>query len=227
MGSIQCLALILGVAVVALGGASEADRKADAIQHARGLLSRQLGVDDARVVVQSAEPAEWPDASLGCPEKGMQYAQVITSGYRVSLAVADRAFVVHVAGTHAVVCPPAGAAAKPGTGARAAEVGRVSASARRDLTSRLGLTPAEVKVTVVRDSPGKDAAGCTAPEADDTVGEAPGQAYEVEVRAQGRTYRYLARRDRVSLLRARFVEEPAGEKGNTPPAGRLPARAAA
>jgi hypothetical protein len=193
----QCLAFLLGVAV-AFGDASEASQRADAIRRARDLLARQVGTREERVVVQSAEPAQWPDASLGCSEKGMQYAQVVTSGYRVNLTVADREYEVHVAGPHAVVCQSEGAAAKPGIGARAAEVGRVSASARSDLARRLGLTPAEVKVTVVRDSSGKDAAGCSAPEAGDTLGDAGGQAYEVELRAQDRTYRYLARQGRVA-----------------------------
>ena len=195
MGGIQYLALMVGVAVAAFGNASGASQKDDAIRRARELLARQLATPELRVVLQSAEPAQWPNASLGCPEKGMQYAQMITSGYRVLLTVAGREYEVHVAGPHAVVCQPKGDAAKPGAGDRAAEIARVSASARRDLATRLGLTPAEVKVAVVRESSGKDTAGCSPPEADCDVAA---QVYEVELRAQDRTYRYLARQGRVA-----------------------------
>ncbi len=50
------------------------------------LLSRvaqKLGVAATELTVVSAEEVEWSDASLGCPEPGMFYAQVITPGWRV------------------------------------------------------------------------------------------------------------------------------------------------
>lgn len=37
------------------------------------------------VTLLSAEPVTWPDGSLGCPEPGMQYIQVLTEGFRVRL----------------------------------------------------------------------------------------------------------------------------------------------
>jgi len=43
----------------------------------------QLGVDPAAVTIVTSEKTEWPDASLGCPEEGGLYAQVITPGFRV------------------------------------------------------------------------------------------------------------------------------------------------
>jgi hypothetical protein len=36
--------------------------------------------------VERVESQEWPDASLGCPQQGMFYAQVITPGYVVVVA---------------------------------------------------------------------------------------------------------------------------------------------
>src|SRR4029453_5516856 len=54
-----------------------ADAKADLAQ------SANVAVNDIKV--KSAEPVEWSDSSLGCPQPGMMYAQVITPGYLIVL----------------------------------------------------------------------------------------------------------------------------------------------
>src|SRR5262245_35318492 len=170
-----------------------ADRKAEAIRRARELLAGQLGTAEARVVVQSAEPAQWPDASLGCPEKGMQYAQVLTSGYRVLATIGGREYEVHVAGSRAVLCPSEVSVSKPGAADRSLERVRVSDAARADLAIRLGLEPRAIKVKVIRSG----VAGKTCP-ADGQTKEvtAPGPAsgtggsYEIELIAQDRVHRY-------------------------------------
>jgi len=43
------------------------------------------GLDASTFVVASGEAVDWADSSLGCPEPGMGYMQVITPGYRVVL----------------------------------------------------------------------------------------------------------------------------------------------
>jgi hypothetical protein len=52
---------------------------------AKADLAARLGLSEADITVQSVEPVEWPDTSLGCPQPGMMYAQVITPGYQVLL----------------------------------------------------------------------------------------------------------------------------------------------
>jgi len=44
------------------------------------------GVDLTSATVVTAEAVEWPDGSLGCPELGMMYTQVITPGYQVVIS---------------------------------------------------------------------------------------------------------------------------------------------
>ena len=39
----------------------------------------------ASVSVLSGQPVDWPDGSLGCPEPGKSYAQVLTAGYLVMI----------------------------------------------------------------------------------------------------------------------------------------------
>lgn len=46
----------------------------------------RLGLTEGELSVVLVEPREWSDSSLGCPEPGMVYAQVITPGYLVIVA---------------------------------------------------------------------------------------------------------------------------------------------
>ena len=51
------------------------------------------GVTTAEVAVISVEEVTWSDRSLGCPQRDMQYQQVLTPGIRVILdAAGQRAF---------------------------------------------------------------------------------------------------------------------------------------
>lgn len=47
----------------------------------------RLGVDVEQVRVVLAVDVTWPDASLGCPQPGRLYAQVLTPGMLVELEV--------------------------------------------------------------------------------------------------------------------------------------------
>jgi WD40 repeat protein len=59
---------------------------------ARVNLAQRLGVEAEAVAVQSIEEAEFPDASLGVPEPGQMYAQVITPGYAIKLATEGQVY---------------------------------------------------------------------------------------------------------------------------------------
>jgi hypothetical protein len=55
-------------------------------------LADQLDLNSSDIQVVLVEAATWNDSSLGCPEKGMAYLQVITPGYRVILAAQGRQY---------------------------------------------------------------------------------------------------------------------------------------
>lgn len=46
----------------------------------------------------SIEPAEWGDASMGWPEPGKSYAQVITEGFRITARGAGKLYECRVSG---------------------------------------------------------------------------------------------------------------------------------
>lgn len=47
--------------------------------------AQRSGVAATMIVVQKGQATEWSDSSLGCPQPGMAYMQVITPGYQVLL----------------------------------------------------------------------------------------------------------------------------------------------
>jgi hypothetical protein len=55
-------------------------------------LATSLGVDEGAVTVVLVEEVVWADASLGCPQPGMAYAQVITDGMRIILQAEQTLF---------------------------------------------------------------------------------------------------------------------------------------
>jgi hypothetical protein len=174
---------------VAMAGAGEAGRD-DAVALARKTLAGALAVPVERVEVQKAEDVDWPDASLGCPEKDRRYAQVITPGHRVVLKAGGRTYEVHTAGSRAVVCPPVEGGGTVGApGAMLDAVAKLAAAARKDLAVRLSLPEAQVVVQFMRPTTWPDA-GLGCPEPVRTYAPGPVRGFLIELEAQGKTYRY-------------------------------------
>jgi hypothetical protein len=101
---------LLGAAVLSASApalAQEQEPPPDSvIQAALDAASAQLGVPYQLIVVMTAQ-RDWPDASLGCPEPGHAYAQIITPGYVVTLDTDDLLTEVQVntdTGSHAAIC---------------------------------------------------------------------------------------------------------------------------
>lgn len=77
------------------------------IDMARLDLAGREGITPEDVEVVSVENVDWPDTSLGCPQPGMMYAQVITPGKRVVLAIGEARYEYHTdMGKRAVLCQP-------------------------------------------------------------------------------------------------------------------------
>ncbi|MGC9400131.1 MAG: FG-GAP repeat domain-containing protein [Anaerolineae bacterium] len=72
---------------------------------AREDLAQRLDVALDKVTVESVSPTEFPDASLGAPEPGQMYAQVVTPGYVITLTVEGQTYRYHGAGERAVAVP--------------------------------------------------------------------------------------------------------------------------
>lgn len=72
-------------------------------------IADDLGLSESDVQVLITEPREWPDASLGCPEPGHAYADVITPGYLIVVQAGGEEFEFHTDERETVVrCGPVG-----------------------------------------------------------------------------------------------------------------------
>ena len=73
---------------------------------ARRFLAGELEVDEGDLRLESSEGVAWSDVSLGCPQEGMLYAQVITPGYKLVFDLSGTTHPVHTNsdGSNMVVC---------------------------------------------------------------------------------------------------------------------------
>lgn len=106
-------------------------------------LAAELGIAKDAIEVESVTEVDWRNSSLGCPKPGMAYLDAITSGHKVTLRANGQIYNVHEADNQAFVCklpsladvPPA---PEPG-------YGRLMLTAQRDLATRLGVPPRDIK----------------------------------------------------------------------------------
>jgi hypothetical protein len=76
-----------------------------AILLAREDLARRLDLAPEAIRLVSVEAVEWSDASLGCPQPGMMYAQVIPPGFLVVLEAVGQTYGYHTdTGRLVVLC---------------------------------------------------------------------------------------------------------------------------
>ena len=73
---------------------------------ARRDLASRLGVTERDIQFVAAESKTFTDASLGCPEPGMQYAQAQVPGWVLSFRRGERLFTYHADHERAIPCPP-------------------------------------------------------------------------------------------------------------------------
>lgn len=63
---------------------------ADVLEKVLTDAAGRTGVSRASVSAVSARAQTWNDGSLGCPEPGMAYTQVLTEGYQIMVSAAGR-----------------------------------------------------------------------------------------------------------------------------------------
>jgi hypothetical protein len=99
-----CIAATAGCADAQEGGPRVADSDTiepglrSLVDVAMGDLAMRLQVDPNQIAVVDAEAVVWPDASLGCPQPGMQYRQVPMDGARIRFEVGGTTYDYHAGG---------------------------------------------------------------------------------------------------------------------------------
>ena len=127
-------------------GASEqlTEQQRDVAQLAIDALAAELQIAKEGILVDTIRAVNWPDSSLGCPQPGRAYLEVVTPGHKVTLRADGRVHVVHEAKGRAFVCEKTRPYA--GIGPKGELVfSRQMLDARKDLSSRLGVPESEIK----------------------------------------------------------------------------------
>ncbi len=70
---------------------------------AKADLMQRLGVTEEAIVVKSVEAVQWRNSSLGCPQPGMMYAQVLTPGFEIVLEAEGQEYEYHTDSDRLVV----------------------------------------------------------------------------------------------------------------------------
>ena len=65
------------------------------VEMAQEDLAARLSIDISQIQLVEASETEWSDSSLGCPQPGMDYLQVITPGYLILLEVDAQTYEYH------------------------------------------------------------------------------------------------------------------------------------
>lgn len=79
----------------ALEACETVDDREQLIERAKADLAGRLTAAPEAIQVQSVKPTQFNDASLGVPEEGKTYAQVLTPGYIISLRVGQQIYRYH------------------------------------------------------------------------------------------------------------------------------------
>jgi hypothetical protein len=88
-----------------LGACPPVEGANEVIELAKAELARRLGISLKEVEVQSVKLTEFSDTSLGAPEPGKTYAQVVTPGYVIELTAEGRTYRYHASDDRIVVVP--------------------------------------------------------------------------------------------------------------------------
>lgn len=165
------------------------------VKAARRDLASRVDVEVEDVQIVTFESVEWSDSSLGCPEPGKMYLQVITPGYRVVFQAKGQTYEYHTdRGNRAVLCEK-GASGMTSQKLRLREMRDVVEKARDDLAQGEGIDPAAISIVeAVPISQLQQPAPC--PEASQLAGQS-GHDYQVVLQAEGETYVYRARGEKV------------------------------
>lgn len=69
--------------------------------------AKLANVSPQELVIVRADAVVWNDGSFGCPEEGMEYAQMLTNGYWVIISAARQTYDFRVGRDGSfLLCPP-------------------------------------------------------------------------------------------------------------------------
>lgn len=74
------------------------------IDEAKTDLAQRLSLPVEQITLLEAAAVTWPDGSLGCPEEGMAYAQVLSPGYLIRVEAGGQEYEYHASRSTVFYC---------------------------------------------------------------------------------------------------------------------------
>jgi hypothetical protein len=161
------------------------------------ITSEHLSVPVGELEIVSLEPIDWRDSSLGCPQPGRDYMQVITPGHLALVRQASAIYRVHMADGRGFICEndPKKLAASTPRPMLTLSQNQLEALARTDLAHRLGVRSDEISIIGTESVVWPDATlGCGT---DDELlkelsGSGPSKGFVIMLAHRSREYEYHA-----------------------------------
>jgi hypothetical protein len=180
--------LLAALAAAFVAFAAAAENEGAIAQLAIDALAEELQIAKEDIEVDTVRAVDWPDSSIGCPQPGRSYLQVITPGHKITLRANDRIFVVHESGQKAFVCQRTKAMGGV-TPELELEFGPQLVEARKDLAERLRVPESEILVISGEQHTWNDASlGCPVPGTMYAHAEVTGWVLTLKHRAHFFTY---------------------------------------
>jgi hypothetical protein len=172
------------------------------VRQAKEDLAQRLNVPIEDIELLMYEQVVWRDSSLGCPQPGIMYAQVITPGLRVILEAGGKRYEYHTdTGQLVVLCEgentsdglplntPTILSNEIITTPLSSDLERLIDTAKQDLARRLEITPDEIEAVHMEKAEWPDTSlGCAEPGLARRPVDIPG--YRIILSAKDREYVY-------------------------------------
>jgi len=186
----QCsIALFIFLSIGACGDSRPAPQPSDPGTVARQAVADFLSLPLIEVTLVSLQAKNFNDSSLGCPESGMAYQQVVTPGHHAIVEAEGRRFDVRIAGGHGRICRNNKRSNPKRDSGRESAVTAMIDQARHDLAGLLETEVPEIRLLDVRPYNGKNPPiGCT-PQCAEPDGSC---GYLIGLSHDGRRYDYHA-----------------------------------
>jgi hypothetical protein len=161
------------------------------VELAKADLAERFAVTTNQIQVVSVQSTEWTDTSLGCPQPGMVYAQVITPGFQILLEINRETYAYHTdQGQNVVLCEKESTMDIPTTtGPVEAGLEQPLNLAKEDLAQRLSVAVDQIEVLEAKSVVWPDASlGCPLPEM--RYKQVPQDGTLIRLSIEGQVYEY-------------------------------------
>jgi hypothetical protein len=152
-----------------------------AVKAATSALASQLAIAQDAIIVANVTATQWPDRSIGCPRRGVNYIQVVTPGYKIVLQTSGAEYEFHTdnSGQIVVNC----------TVANDSDAQPVTEAAKADLAQRLKIDSSAIQVVSVTKVTWPDGSrGC--PKMGVMYNQIVSPGYIITLSANGQQYEY-------------------------------------